>query len=415
MRIFKATYKDRNGKSRESVKWYGEFRDHIQIIRRIPLLTDKTASAETGRKIERLVALKASGDSPDRDLSYWIAEAPPHVKARLVDWGIVDITRVGLTKSLAAHLLDYKTDIAMNGNSTKHASVSHARAKRVVDGCHFRSVADINSESVKAFLSKLWKQEDIGAKSYGYYVRDMKAFCKWLVRGRRARENALEHLEGLGSKALSREALPTRRPLTVAEIGRLLLKTETESTRFGMSGPERALVYRLAIETGLRSAEVASLLKSSFRLDEKVAAVFVPGSHTKNAHDADLPLRPQTVELLRKHLAMKLPTAKAFAMPPSTETARMIRADLAAADIPAIDSAGRKVDFHALRHTFLTLLASSGVHPKVAQDLARHSDINLTLSRYSHTVLEQRSEAVRRLPEFPAGSESERATGTENK
>jgi integrase len=57
-------------------------------------------------------------------------------------------------------------------------------------------------------------------------------------------------------------------------------------------------------------------------------------------------------------------------------------------------------DFHALRHTFITNLAMSGVHPKVAQDLARHSTIELTMSRYSHTVMEQRSEAVARLPAF---------------
>ncbi|MFH5804676.1 hypothetical protein [Alienimonas sp. DA493] len=35
------------------------------------------------------------------------------------------------------------------------------------------------------------------------------------------------------------------------------------------------------------------------------------------------------------------------------------------------DAAGRVLDFHALRHTFVTNLARSGVHPKHAQALAR--------------------------------------------
>ena len=39
--------------------------------------------------------------------------------------------------------------------------------------------------------------------------------------------------------------------------------------------------------------------------------------------------------------------------------------------------------FHALRHTFITNLARSGVHPKTAQSLARHSTITLTMDRYS--------------------------------
>ena len=38
----------------------------------------------------------------------------------------------------------------------------------------------------------------------------------------------------------------------------------------------------------------------------------------------------------------------------------------------------------SLRHTAGTLLAASGVHPKVAQSVRRRSGINLTMSRYSH-------------------------------
>ena len=41
------------------------------------------------------------------------------------------------------------------------------------------------------------------------------------------------------------------------------------------------------------------------------------------------------------------------------------------------DDSGRFADFHALRHTFITNLATGGVHPKTAQTLARHSAITL--------------------------------------
>jgi integrase len=40
----------------------------------------------------------------------------------------------------------------------------------------------------------------------------------------------------------------------------------------------------------------------------------------------------------------------------------------------------------------------SGVHPKVAQSLARHSDINLTMNRYTHILLETQSDALKTLP-----------------
>ncbi len=59
---------------------------------------------------------------------------------------------------------------------------------------------------------------------------------------------------------------------------------------------------------------------------------------------------------------------------------------------------GEVADFHALRHTFITLLASSGVHPKVAQVLARHSTITLTMDRYSHAQRADLNSAVENLP-----------------
>ncbi len=57
-----------------------------------------------------------------------------------------------------------------------------------------------------------------------------------------------------------------------------------------------------------------------------------------------------------------------------------------------------RVDFHSLRHTFGTALAKAGVAPKVAMDLMRHSDINLTMRLYSHTVLTDRASALATVP-----------------
>jgi len=78
-------------------------------------------------------------------------------------------------------------------------------------------------------------------------------------------------------------------------------------------------------------------------------------------------------------------------------------------------SAGRVADFHALRHTAGSLLAAAGVHPKVAQAVMRHSDMNLTLSRYSHVYAGQETDAVAALPDLSApASESTKATGTDD-
>ena len=59
---------------------------------------------------------------------------------------------------------------------------------------------------------------------------------------------------------------------------------------------------------------------------------------------------------------------------------------------------GEVADFYALRHTLITILASSGAHPKVTQEFARHSTITVMSDRYSHARLVDLNTAVENLP-----------------
>ena len=63
--------------------------------------------------------------------------------------------------------------------------------------------------------------------------------------------------------------------------------------------------------------------------------------------------------------------------------------------------AGLFADFHSLRHYFITSLERSGISPKMAQTLARHSDIRLTLGVYAHVGLNHQTEAIAGLPGPP--------------
>ncbi len=81
------------------------------------------------------------------------------------------------------------------------------------------------------------------------------------------------------------------------------------------------------------------------------------------------------------------------------------------------DSAGRIVDFHALRHTFISNLAAGGVHPKIAQALARHSTIALTMDRYTHLEVANQAAALDALPDLAApatDAQAARKTGTDD-
>ena len=93
----------------------------------------------------------------------------------------------------------------------------------------------------------------------------------------------------------------------------------------------------------------------------------------------------------------------------------MIQKDLRPAGIKYEDDAGRFADFHALRHTFITNLTKGGVSPRVAQSLARHSTITLTMDRYSHVVQSSERAALEVLPDIVNATEIVQIkSGTDN-
>ncbi|HUV66750.1 MAG TPA: tyrosine-type recombinase/integrase, partial [Sedimentisphaerales bacterium] len=120
-----------------------------------------------------------------------------------------------------------------------------------------------------------------------------------------------------------------------------------------------------------------------------------------------LPLRPDTAFELEKMLGQKLPAAQAFKIP--SRPADMLRDDLKDAGIEyCVD--GKVFDFHSLRHETGTLLAASGVDVKTAQTLMRHSDVNLTISIYTHMLRGAEAIAIAKLPDLTSGTNGKSLT-----
>ncbi len=71
---------------------------------------------------------------------------------------------------------------------------------------------------------------------------------------------------------------------------------------------------------------------------------------------------------------------------------------LAAANIPFVDHQGRRADLHALRHTFGTMLSKSGMMPREAMELIRHSEMRLTMKAYTDHRAFDLAHAVEKLP-----------------
>lgn len=81
-----------------------------------------------------------------------------------------------------------------------------------------------------------------------------------------------------------------------------------------------------------------------------------------------------------------------------------------------MDEQGRYFDIHALRHEFGTLLSKSGVSPREAMELMRHTDMRLTMNLYTDPRIFDLKSAVEKMPTITPttpDSQQQAATGTD--
>ena len=441
MSVRRVSYTDRNtGEKRLSEKFYAVFQDHAQVKRRLPGFTDRKATAEAERKVRKLVELRAAGETLTPELARFVETMPPDMRERLASWGILDKTRVAAGKSLSDHLDDWKKALVAKGNGEEYIDLVTARARAVLEGCGFKFWGEVCAERVQTYLADLREdQKDakgISPQTSNFYLQAVKQFCKWMVRARRATESPVAHLQGLNVKTDRRH---DRRAFSIDELLWLLKTTETGPVRAEMDGKERAVLYRLAVETGLRRGGLARLTRQSFELDADSPAVLVKaGAKNKYKSDRRVPLRGDTVELLREHLKPKMPDAAAFRVPGHKHSAKMVRADLDAARAawlkespsPKVreereksdflrykNAAGHYLDFHALRHTRgVWLFEHHKAHPREVQELMGVSSLAL-VDRYTRSFRLTDLSVVERGPDLsqrPAGgAETAKATGTD--
>jgi integrase len=241
---------------------------------------------------------------------------------------------------LTEHLADFQASLSAKGNTPSYVKMTAYRIKQTFDGCKFVYWSNISASKAQRYLAELQKDskdsKGISRQSVNYYLQAVKQFCSWAVYDRRASESPVKHLKGLNVRTDRRH---DRRALSLDEIRRLLETTTTQPESFGMLGPQRALLYRLAVETGLRANELRTLKVLSFDFDNY--SVIVEAAYSKHRRQDVLPLRPDTADTIRAFISGKLPTVSVFNMPKSWLVVDMLKADLQAAGIPYVDDSGR--------------------------------------------------------------------------
>ena len=296
--------------------------------------------------------------------------------------------------ALAEHLEAFRAMLAAKGGTARHTKVTVGRAGRVLELAKARRISDLSLSRATAALAQL-RSEDLSQETVNHHIRAVKAFSRWLWKDGRAREHNLAHLATSNPEADRRRR---RRALTREEATRLVCAAEAGPVVGGMAGPDRAILYALALGTGFRAEELATLTPDRFDLDSIPPTATVDACYAKNGREAVQPLPRSLVARLAPWLASK-PVGRPVFAGMTKRTAEMLRTDLEAADIP-YETASGVVDFHALRGTYISHLVSSGASVKTCQTLARHSTPSLTIGIYAKASLHDIAGAVEALPDL---------------
>lgn len=337
--------------------------------------------------------------------------------------GLVEPADDQRKRPLAQHVKEFSNYLKNKGSTEDYLQTTIQRVQFVIDACKFGRIDEISASRVQECLADL-RQAGRSIASSNHYLRAVKMFTRWLVRDRRSMEDRLGHLSKMNADTDRRHV---RRPLSVEEFALLLGATEKGPLIQRMNGTDRAILYLVGAYTGFRRNEIGSVTKQSFNFEDIPATMTVEAGYSKHRQTDVLQLRQDFSDRIQtwiKSIRSRKLDEPLFAVS-DKRTAEMIRKDLAAARSKWIldakddpqeqkrrnessflayynDDQGRRVDFHALRMTFITNLTRSGVAPKTAQLLARHSSIDLTMNTYTMLGVVDQAAAVEALPPPPA-------------
>ncbi len=383
-----------------------------------------------GVRRERSTRTRSKGDA-ERIARTWVERSALERAGLVKPEGGTEVDRHAAAP-IAAHLESFKQSKMAEGRTAKHVADTAAMIETTAAECGWKSLADVSAEKLERLVSNRQAGQGEGGwtpRTAAKCIGAWRTFMRWCISDGRLEADPLARLK---KPAPHRQRV--RRFLTVDEWRWLRATTEHGPERFGMTGPERALLYAVAIETGLRAGELATLTRAHLSLTGSQPHILLSASETKNRRAARQYVRRHLADALTVHAARLMPGGQVFGMPPSTRTAAMLRADLGdsraafiaeAGDdvrtrlerersdfLAAEDHDGRYVDFHALRHTTGAWAAIGGASPKAIQTLMRHSTITLTLDTYGHLLPDEAAGTVARMPDVDPVEL--RLTGTAN-
>jgi integrase len=289
-----------------------------------------------------------------------------------------------------------------------------ARIRRIISGCGVKTIDQLSVETVNAFLDRCQASGTIRTnQTRKHFERGIKAFTRWGQASERLDRDPLARLDVTYVDA-ERDVVHTRSEFTLEELSRVIRAATGAMPLAGLTGRQRALLYAFAASTGLRARECAACRRQDFTDD--FAFVTLSGLFTKNRKRATLPVPPNLREVLAEYAAKLAPDE--FLWPGGWEqnekrewvpagwikdsrAGDFLRADAALVGIVIgrkgkSANSGRVLDFHSLRHTYISNLERANVTDGLRGQLSRATA--QVVERYTHRELGRLAEVAERLP-----------------
>jgi integrase len=345
-----------------------------------------------------------SGYIDTKDAAYRFHEIGPLTEH--IDAWQANLVAQGSTTKHAEHTSNRFRRLVAMMLGAKEALVDHRRllpndrgdvARKIVDAIAPARLSSLTRDKVQDAIAR-FKAAGWSLQTCNHYRASAKAFSKWCSDSDRTREDVLHGVKGFNVKEDRRH---DRRTVSLDELRKLIETAANGKAIQGTTGPMRALCYRVAVASGLRYSEIATIKPESF--DWEAPSVTVDAAYTKNGETATLTLPRDLADDLAAFVA-PLPTGMPIFPLPVNKGAKMLRRDLAIAGIVYEDASGLFFDFHSLRCQTATLADQAGISPRVVQKIMRHSSLELT-GRYTRPRAVDIEAATSILPSLkPEGS-----------
>jgi integrase len=393
-----------NGERRVTRTLYVHGHTHTGRQYHIPIGPVRRTAQEADLRISDLVAAARSGTPVSPDAVAWLRRQPASLRRRLIDLQLVPPSTDAASWMLEDHLRAWQQHLTDLKRSPGWVALTVRRARDVIAEAKMLTWEELSADDGPSRIARavrvLQARKSLSAQEHNHHVAAIKALARHVHHCYPALPNPITPINLPKLEVRDVDRTRQHRPLTDEEFTHLMRVVPGFDRRKGLSGPDRALLYRLCRAVGARSDEIWHATVADLQLDRRPWSVrIVRGKRGKSRvvplADADL------VDALRRHVASMAPGVQPFRFH-RRQGAAMLRLDmqqareewLLKASTPEerrlrtesthllYQSGTSYADFHGFRSMLATDLLRAGVTAEQASKILGHSSPRTTWNHY---------------------------------